>query len=293
MASFLEIGLPSSLIEMPEKVFLRGQAARGRVHIVSESESYTAEEIKIILEVRISSIISDVLRRKMQIPLHVEENVEVTPIEKMINFEYQIPSTAPFTFDSGLVCIEWHVVLSIKSGIIPRVASQKIVVLPHFLRSGTPPPADEIPIPVCKAHSRASARYSPFYLWRYTGPLHRSSHIAVTCDPKEFTVGETIHGNVTFSDHYGSGTLRVYLVFLNKSQFDSNISEEEQLVLRTEGVFSSGTGCSFSCSLPITGYPTSESLDLKTWWVLRAVVSNPSRLTKVAEKEIFVKSLTF
>lgn len=293
MTLLLEIGLPSSLIEMPERVFLRGQTLRGRAHIVSEDEPYTAEEINIMLEMRTGFISTDALRRKIHVPLYTEKNVEITSTERLIDFKYKIPSTASFTFDSGLVRIQWYVVLSIKSGIVPRVASREIVVLPHFLKSGTPPLLDEIPTPACKVHWPGATRYSPFHLWRYTGSLHGSSRIDVTTTKEEYTVGETIQGTVIFSDHCGSGMLEVYLVFLNRSQFDSNTSEEEHLALRTNGEFCAGSSFPFSCPLPMTGYPTFESIDAKMWWIVRAVVSNPFRFTKVAEKEVFVRSLTF
>lgn len=301
MTSPITVKLPSNLMELPEKVFLRGQTLKGKAHIVSEDESYTARKVKILAEAKTSSVNKDIHRRKTEIPLYCEENVEVTPAGRVIEFEFPIPLTAPFTFDSGLVRVEWRVILSISTGIVPRIVSKEIVVVPHFLKSETPPPADEIPVPTCKTDSVLAARYSSFHLWRYMRFLHRSLDIIVDTDAEEYTVGDSVRGTITFLKGFGSGTLSLYLVFLNKWRHYPDTSEEEHLILQTEDDFSSGSNFRFSYSLPLTGYPTFESpdtstfesLDVRTWWILRAVVSNPLRLTKVVEKEIFVRSLTF
>jgi hypothetical protein len=301
MTSPITVKLPSNVIELPGRVFLRGQTLKGRAHIVSEDESFTARDITILAEVKTSSVDRNIFRRTAKIPLYFEKNVEVTPVERAIDFEFPIPLTAPFSFDSGLVRVEWSITLSISTGIVPKIASQEIVVVPHFLKSEAPPPTDEIPVPACKTDSALAARYSSFHLWRYMGFLHRSSNIILDTDAEEYTVGDSLHGTVTFLKGFGSGMLSLYLVFLNRWRSYPNISEEEYLILQNKDNFPSGSSFRFSYSLPLTGYPTFESpetpalesVDVRTWWILRAVVSNPLRLNKVTEKEIFVRSLTF
>jgi hypothetical protein len=299
MASLISIGLPSRSTELLGKRFFRGQTLRGRAHIVSEGEPYTAREIKILAEVKADTLEREYARDCGLLPLkterilYLEENVEVTPAERVIDFEFPIPLTAPFSFDSGLARVEWRIILSIKSGIVPRLDSRDFEVLPHFLKSETPPPGDEVPLPACKKEGKLSVRYSSFHLWRYLGVLHRSSDVIVDFDSEDYTVGDPIRGKVTLLKDFGNGTLNLYLVFLNKGGYGNNISEEEHLILHTTGTFFQGSGFRFSCSLPLTGYPTFDSLYVKTWWILRAVVSTPFRLTKVTEKELFVRSLTF
>jgi hypothetical protein len=285
--------LPSNSIELPGEVFLRGQTLRGRAHIVSEGEPYTAREIRVSIETTTNSFERGSPFPKREIPLYSEENVEVTPAGKTIDFEFHVPLTASFTFDSGLVCTKWRIILFIDSGIVPKKASQEIVVVPHFLKSGTPPPVDEIPVPTCKNFTSFALWYRAFHLWRYTGILHRSSNIILNTDAEEYTIGDPIRGTVAFLKNFGRGTLSLSLVFFNKWRLKADTSEEECLVLQTKGVFSQGSAIPFSCSLPLTGYPTFESIEAEMWWMLRAVVSNPLRLTKVSEKEIFVRSRTF
>ncbi|MGC1122436.1 MAG: hypothetical protein WBA22_15195 [Candidatus Methanofastidiosia archaeon] len=292
MLSSITGKLPSTLIELPGKVFLRGQTLKGRAHIVSEDGPYTAREIRVLIETKTNSFEQGSPFPKTEITLYFEENVEVTSTERIIDFEFPIPLTAPFSFDSGLVRTKWRIILFIDSGILPKRASQEIVVVPHFLKSETPPPVDEIPVPTCKKYTALAIRHRAFHLWRYMGFLHRSSNIVLDTDAEECTIGDPIRGTVALLKGFGSGMLSLYLVFFNKWRH-GDTSEEEHLMLQTKGVFSQGSAIPFSCSLPLTGCPTFESKDAEMWWILRAVVSNPLRLNKVVEKEIFVRSITF
>lgn len=306
----LEIGLSGAVIELPGKIFLRGQTLKGSARILAEYDLYTAKEVEVSVErketyrqhsrdygyhtrgngYRTRGNYRSTLVKE---PLFMEENVEITQAEKVINFTYTIPEDTPFTFDSGLARIQWRVVLSVKSGILPRIASRDFVVLPHRVTAESPPPADEIPTPVCKVHSDFTLLYRPFHGWRYTGRLHKSSQVSLVLDEEEYAPGDKVRGNVYVTENFGSGTLSIYLVFLNKSNYHGDTSEEEHLVARTEGTFYQGSGFPFSCIIPLTGYPTFETISMRLWWVIRVVLSTPLKFTKVVEKEVLVNPLVF
>lgn len=302
--STLEIGLSGAVIELPGNVFLRGQTLKGSARISCGSdEPYTAKEVQVVIERR--ETYRQHSRRhgartrgnyqytSAEVPLSLERDVEITRAEKVINFTYTFPEETLFTFDSGLSRVRWRVILSVKAGILPKTLSRDVVVLPHMVKSESPPPADETPSPVCRVHSDFTMLYRSFHPWRYTGPLHRSSQVSLVLDGEAHSPGDRVQGNLYVSENFGSRTLGVYLVFLNKSKFHGETAEEEHLLLRTQGTFYPGSGVPFSGTIPAASYPTFETAAMKMWWVVRAVLSSPLTFTKVAEKEVVVNPLVF
>ncbi len=305
-------------IELPDTV-LRGQTLKGSVHFSSTSPK-TAKEVTIIVFNKIRLLGKRSYRyipEPFVKPLFNNKNVEISTGTR-IDIAYTIPEDALWTFDNGVTKIRWYisgvvqygvrfwspqdipVVLPLLLDLAPNVEIKEFVVLPHVLKSESSP--DKVFIPVCKHYSDSSASYRPFHLWRYTGPLHKSSHVEIVL--KRYTLdqylnipekdhyypGDSISGALYFGEPFSNCDLDIYLVFLTKPK-TLDKTEEEHLITHTHGTFNRGSSFPFSFAIPETAYPTFKTNYLEMWWVVRVVISNPFRFTKVIEKEIIIDPL--
>ena len=285
------------IIELSSRSYVRGQLLKGVVHIPAHS-AYTAEKVEVTLVRKgryrcygLRTYSSQFCHDDSRKVLYSSENMVIFPPERQIQFEYTISEDVPFTFDSGLVRITWHIEASIKSGFFPQKTSQEFVILPHVLKSAFP--VHDMPLPVCRKHSDITLFYKPLDTWRFTGPLHWTDYLTIETDNDSYTPGDTVRGTVSFLKDFPHAHITVYLVFQNKSRHHSDSSEEVHLIAEAHDVGYRGSQFSFSGSIPVIGYPSFATEHMIILWMIRAVVKMPFRFTKVKEKSVHVDPLGF
>lgn len=272
-------------IELPHEPVFRGQTLKGAVHISAESPK-TAKKIKIKL-VRMERYQTSHKHSGSQRDVHIlfkAKNVDIMPPEKCIKFEYTIPEDAPFTFDAELSRITWLIKAYVRFGFPPKIEKQEVVVLPHVLKSESPP--DEVPLPSSEGVS------VPFHSWECTGSFHKSSRLTLLTDKSHYSPGDTVSGSLRFTEEFKNADCAIYLVFLAKGKSYA-VAEKEYVMVDTHDTFVPGSSVPFSFVIPPTGYPSLETEHSRLWWVVRAVVKRSLQFTKVVEQEIQVTPLVF
>lgn len=293
---------------MPDRPFLRGETLRGTVHITTDRPDKKEIEVVILTGATYPREAQSIRFHSFVHVALTTEKVDILPPGKEIQFQYTIPEDAPYTFDSGILRINWKALAflgykrtykmtaqtftplpSCKLKPNPKIGCRDILVLPHVLKSESPPAYT--PIPVCKKHSTAKLS-RPFHSWRYTGSLHKSKNLDIHVDQDHYSPGDRGSGTLYFSTEVEDADLKVYLVFLSKRD-RADIAEEEQVIAEGKGTFYKGSSFHFSFEIPEPGFPTFEMKHCKMQWIVRAVVSKKLRFTTVAEQKIKVVPLIF
>lgn len=282
-------------IELSQEKVFRGQTFEGAIHFSSFSP-YTAEEVITYILMKERDPYSD--HRFIKKVLCKGENVGIDSEGEYIPFEYTVPEDAPYSILQSPVGIEWGVYVSIKKS---KFSSEKIwhkfVVLPHVLKSESPPPLDKVPIPLGEGFPSMTGDF--VRLWRY---FARSKAFSIHTDEKEYSPGDTVSGALHIAKQFNNATLRIYLVLLKgvvaskKGTEEKEFlvgAEEERLVLHTKETFQPGSQYPFSFPLSPLTYPDFESKNRGIHWKLRAILRNPFRTAKVAECDLKVRPLVF
>ena len=301
-------------MKIPYRPFLRGETLNGTVHVSSDSQ-YTVEDLEIMVlrnEAYPHVHRRSYVRPRLFVDAFVSADMEIVPPGNTVPFAYTIPEDAPYTFDNGPTRITWYILASTVSRLTPEIVSyigrlshplrishavklipgtvfREFVVLPHVLKSTSPPRS--VPLPACKKYSKLITKYRPFHLWRYS-LFCKSKHLEVFMKKDSFSPGDELSGILHFIRDFNSVDIKIYLVFLTKSKY-SDVTEEEQVIAHTRGSFNMGSSFPFSYHIPVRRYPTQKTEYSRIWWMVRAVVSNLFRFTKVAEREIVIKPLVF
>ncbi len=273
------------IVELPHEPIFRGQTLKGAVHISVESPK-TAKKIKIKLVRKEKYKISH-KHSSSQRDEHIlfkAKNVDIMPPEKYIRVEYTISEDAPFTFDAGLSRVTWQIKAYVRFGFLPKIEKQEVVVLPHVLKSGSPP--EGVPLPSSGGVS------VPFHSWECTGSFHKSSRLTLFTGDPHYSPGDTVSGSLHFTEEFKNADCAIYLVFLAKAKSYA-VAEKEYAMVDTHDTFVPGSSVPFSFVIPPTGYPSLETEHSKLWWMVRAVVKRSLQFTKVVEQEIQVTPLVF
>ncbi len=273
-------------IELDTNPVFRGELLTGSVYFSSKS-SYKAKKITVLLHQKEVYHYSGKKRLGSESCEHIlatASNVDIGPAEYRIPFEYVIPEDALFTFDTRLTKMKWTIKASAKSWLIPKKASQEVVVLPHVLKSHSRPVDFVVPL----GWREGGLDASHFYLhsWRVTGALGESEHLDMVLHGDTYVPGDTVSGTLYFLEDFSDADVTVYLVFVAKSKDIKG--ENEIAIAQRHDDFCVGSSFSFSCQIPETGYPAVETNNTKMWWLIRAVVSRTLKFTKVVEQDITV-----
>jgi len=269
---------------------------KGSIHIQTFTP-YRAEKIHAELirveKYRGRSCLSGICEEKtVEKVLVSAENVEISPPEHCIPFEYYIVSDAPYSLMTLASYTFYTINVSVKkSSFFSEKGSERLVVLPHILESGNPPPTHKIPLPR-NGTSIMAPSMKPTHLWRYS-PFTTEEKVHLQMDKTRYVPGEVLTGKITFFKELKAAHVKIFLVFVSKPKKLKISVEKEILGVSLHDNFHSGSILPFSYNIPLDIYPTGETEYSEMYWIVRVVISHPLRFTKIIEGRIAIDPLIY
>lgn len=282
-------------ILLPEEPIFRGESLKGSLHISSLS-SDRAREIKAVVLMRewyINKIGHPSWTEHEEL-LVSEQDIEITPAGIHHTIDYPIPEDAPFTFEDRPIKFEWGVKVSVKkSRFFRESAFQKFTVLPHVLKSESPPLIDRVPIPTPKYGFIPDLSSAAIQLWRSFRLLSKSEGLRIQLEESVYFPGDTVTGSIFFSKGFEDAVLSIYLIFMGKQKTLPRPAKKEHLMVRTPNTFQAGSEVPFSFTLSPLTCPEFETEKWKISWKIRATVTRRFHIGKYAESYIKIKPQEF
>ena len=277
---------------------LRGQALKGSIHIQTftpyRAEKIHAELIKLEkYRGRSRSCWSGICEEKtVEKVLVSAENVEITPPELCISFEYYISPDASYSLMTLTSFTFYTIKVSVKkSRFFSEKGSERLVVLPHLLESENPPSIHKIPLPK-NGISIMVPSMKPPHMWRYS-PFTSEEKIHLQIDKGRYTPGDIMTGAVQFFRESKDTDVKIFLVFVSKPKKLKMCAEKEISALSFHDDFQTGSIFPFSYSIPLDIYPTGETEHSEMYWIVRVVIKNPLKFTKIIEERIIIDPLIY
>jgi hypothetical protein len=277
---------------------LRGQTLKGSIHIQAFTP-YRAEKIHAELirtekyRGRARSCWSGICEVKtVEKVLVSAENVEITPPEHCIPFDYDISPDAPYSLMTLTSYIFYTIKVSVKkSRFFSEKGSERLVVLPHILESGNPPPIHKIPLPRNEI-SIMIPSMKPIHMWRYSS-FTTEEKIHLQVDANRYVPRELLTGTIHFFKELKAAHIKIFLVYMSKPKKLKICAEKEILAVSFHDDFHTGSILPFSYNIPLDIYPDGETEHSEMYWIVRVVISNPLRFTKIIEKRITIDPLKY
>ena len=275
---------------------LRGQTLKGSIHIQTftpyRAEKIYAELIR-VEKYRGRFCLSGICEEKTVEKILVSaENVEISPPEHCIPFEYYIIPDAPYSLMTLASYTFYTINVSVKkSRFFSEKGSERLTVLPHILESENPPPTHKIPLPR-NGTSIMAPSMKPIHLWRYS-PFTTEEKVQLQIDKTRYVPGEVLTGEITFFKELKAAHVKIFLVFVSKPKKLKISVEKEILGVSLYDNFHSGSILPFSYNIPLDIYPTGETEYSEMYWIVRVVISHPLRFTKIIEGRITIDPLIY
>ncbi|MGC1121156.1 MAG: hypothetical protein WBA22_08680 [Candidatus Methanofastidiosia archaeon] len=282
-------------IVLPEEPIFRGESLKGSLHISSLSPD-RAREIKAVILWREWYVnkLGMIFTTQHEELLVLEQDIEITPTGIHHTINYSIPEDAPFTFEDRPIKIQWGVKVSVKkSRFFRESAFQKFIVLPHVLKSESPPLIDRVPIPTPEHGFISDLSIGATQLWRSLRPLSKSEGLRIQLEKSVYFPGDTVTGSIFFSKGFKDAVLSIYLTFMAKLETLPRSGEKEHLMVRIPNTFQAGSEVPFSFTLSPLMCPEFETEKWKISWKIKAIVTRRFHIGKCAESHVRIKPLEF
>jgi hypothetical protein len=282
-------------ILLPEEPLFRGESLKGSLRISSPTP-YRAREIKAVVLMRewYTNRLSHPSWTEHKELLVSEQDIEITPTGIHHTIDYPILKDAPFSFEDRPIRIEWGVKVSVKkSWFFRESAFQRFTVLPHVLKSESPPLIDRVPIPIQKHGFISDLLLEGTQLWRSFGPFSKSEGLRIQLEKSVYFPGDTVTGSIFFSKGYGGAVLSIYLIFMAKQVTFFRPIEKEHLIVRIPSTFQAGSEVPFSLTLSPLTCPEFETEKWKISWKIRAIVTRRFHIGRYVESYVKIKPQEF